>query len=89
MANKRKLKKAINYICSDLFSECIANNLYNGEKKKDDINAMLASILIVHSNYIRRVSHPEPGMTCKAYYADLKEKFSLQVGELADNIASV
>ena len=50
MANKRDLKKIINYICSDLFSECIAASLYNGKKKQEEINAILTSIIIVQSN---------------------------------------
>jgi len=89
MANKRKLKKAINNVCDDLFSECITSMIYNDKKKVEDINAILTSILLVHSNYIRRVSHPEPGLTSKVYYKDLKDKFRIQVYELADNIANL
>ena len=43
MANKRNLKKIINYICSDLFSECIATSLYSDKKKQEEVNAILAS----------------------------------------------
>ncbi len=89
MANKRSLKKNINYICSDLFSECVAASLYTGKKNKEDINAILTSILIVHNNYICRVSHPEPGMSSKSYFKDLKEKFNLQVDEIIDQIANI
>lgn len=88
MANKRSLKKIINYICSDLFSECVATTLY-GNKKEEDVNAILSSVLILQSNYIRRVSHPEPGMTARAYYKDLKDRFSAQVNETIDNIANL
>ncbi len=88
MANKRNLKKMINYICSDLFSECVAASLY-GKKDKDDINAILKSILIVHNNFICRVSHPEPGMANKSYFKDLKDKFNLQVGEIIDQIGNI
>ncbi len=88
MANKRNLKKMINYICSDLFSECVAASLY-GKKNKDDINAILTSILIVHNNYICRVSHPEPGIPNKNYFKDLKEKFNVQVSEIIDQIAGI
>ncbi len=88
MANKRSLKKMINYICSDLFSECVAVSLY-GNKNIEDINAILTSILIVHNNYICRVSHPEPGMANKSYFKDLKEKFNIQVGEIIDQIGNI
>ncbi len=89
MANKRKLKKTINYICSDLFSECMAALLYNGNKKKDEANAILTSIIIVQRDYVCRISHPEPGMSAKKYFKDLKEKFSIQIEEIADNISNI
>jgi hypothetical protein len=40
----------------------------------------------MQSNFIARVSHPEPGITPHRYYRDLREKFSAQVGEIADQI---
>lgn len=89
MANKRNLKKIINYICSDLFSECIAASLYNGNKKQEEVNAILASIIILQRNYVCRVSHPEPGMPPKSYFKDLKEKFTIQIEEITDNIANI
>jgi hypothetical protein len=36
--------------------------------------------------YTSRIYHPEPGMTAKAYYKDLKEKFIAQVGEIMDQL---
>ncbi len=89
MANKRRLKKMINYICGDLFSECMAVSLYNGKKNNEDVKAILTSILIIHNNSIRRVSHPEPGMSPKLYYKDLKDKFNDQIGEIVDQIINI
>ncbi len=89
MANKRKLKKIINYICSDLFSECMAASLYSDKKNQEEVNAILTSIIIVQRNYICRISHVEPGMSPRAYFKDLKDKFSIQVEEITDNIATI
>lgn len=89
MANKRNLKKKINHICSELFSECIAKSLYNGGKNKEGVNAVLSAILIVHNKYICRVSHPEPGIPPKKYYKDLKDRFYIQICEITDNIANI
>ena len=72
MASKRLLKQRINLICEELFSECVAASLYGQ----------------MRNNYIRRVSHPEPGITAKAYYKDLKEKFSAQASELLDQLTN-
>lgn len=86
MANKRTLKRDISYICSDLFAECIAASLYGIPANKDNINALLTAILKIHSNYIKRVSYPEPGMNIKDYYKDLKDNFAKQVNEIVDQI---
>ena len=66
MASKRDLKRRINYICSDLFAECVAASLYGTSEYKETAEATLTSLLFMHRNYVRRISHPEPGMTKKA-----------------------
>ena len=86
MANKRSLKYAINAICEELFAECIAASLYGADNHKDDAEALLFSILKTQSDFVARVSHPEPGLTAKAYYKDLCEKFSAQISELVDQV---
>ena len=87
MANKRTLKKAINLICEELFAEGVAVALY-GPRPKSEVEALLYSIVKMQNNYITRVSHPEPGMSAKAYYKDLREKFSAQVSEVLDQLNS-
>lgn len=86
MANKRSIKGAINGICEELFAECIAASLYGTEKHLSNTDALLSSIIKMQSNYIRRVSHPEPGMKAKDYFKDLREKFAAEVSEVADQI---
>ena len=89
MANKRELKKLVNYICSDLFSECIAASLYNGNSNEEEVNSILISILIVQRDYVCRISHPEPGMPPKDYFKVLKERLNMQIDEISDNIANI
>lgn len=86
MANKRSLKKAINAISEVIFAECVAASLYGAENHKDNANALLGCIVKTQQHYIRRVSHPEPGMAPRKYYADLRGKFAAQVGEIIDHI---
>ena len=86
MSNKRDLKRTINYICDDLFVEGIAVSLYGESRESDNIEALLTSILSMHNNYIRRVSHVEPGMPAKVYSKDLKDKFSKEVNEVIDQL---
>ncbi len=84
MASKRLLKQRINLICEELFTECVAASLYG--QNRDSAEALIYSTIKMRNNYIRRVSHPEPGITAKAYYKDLKEKFSAQASELLDQL---
>lgn len=89
MASKRTLKKSINYICSELFAECVANSLYNVQKDDSDAEAMLHSILAIHANYVSRVSHPEPGISPKEYYSDLTQHFNAEISDVIDQIANM
>ena len=73
MANKRTLKRAINGICEELFADCIAASLYGAVKHPENADALLSTIIKTESDFIARVSHPEPGMTAKAYYKDLRK----------------
>lgn len=89
MANKRELKRSINYICSDLFAETVAVSLYDKKASKENLEALLASILIIHDDFIRRVSYPEPGLAPKAYYKAIIEDFNKQVSEIIDHIQNL
>ena len=88
MANKRTLKKCINLICEDLFAESVAVSLYGPENDKENAEAVLSSIVKMEDHYIKRISHPEPGIPAKKYYKDLRENFSSQVNEILDQINS-
>lgn len=80
MANKRELKKAINYVASDLFLECI---VLKQIKKVDPAaaDAILADILYLQSEFLARAGHPEPGCV-KKYYRKLNEDFGNEVGAI-------
>lgn len=86
MANKRTLKRGINLICEEMFIECIAASLYGAERNRDNAEALLSSIIKMQSDFTSRVSHPEPGLSQKRYYQNLRQKFTAQASELADQI---
>ncbi len=89
MANKRDLKRGLNYICSELFAECVAASLYNTKCDEETVNSLLRSIMQVHSEYIMRVSHPQPGMAAKKYYRNLIDGFNKEVNNLVDQIGNL
>ena len=88
MANKRTLKRQINYVCSELFAECVAMSMYNAKANDEDVKALLASILVIHNDFIKRVSHQEPGMNPGLFYKDLIGNFNKQVSEVIDQISN-
>lgn len=89
MANKRNLKRNINYVCSELFSEAVAVSMYSSKVTEEDVNALLASILVIHNDYVRRVSHQEPGLSPKLFYKDLVNNFNKQVSEIVDQVVNL
>lgn len=86
MGNKRNLKRAINSICTDLFAECVAACLYSDKSNEESLNALLASVIGIHDNYVRRISHPEPGLKPRLYYKDLINNFNKEISEVVDQI---
>ena len=85
MANKRILKRKINYVCSELFSEVVAAS-YSIKADDENVKALLTSILVIHNDYIRRVSHVEPGMSASEFFIT---KFNKQVSEIIDQISNI
>ena len=69
MANKRELKKSINYVVGDLFQECIILKMI---KKADNAIAdeVLADILNLQNEFLARANHPQPG-NVKGYFRKL------------------
>jgi hypothetical protein len=86
MANKRTLKRGINLVCEELFTEAVAASLYGNDVHKDNAEALLFTIVKMQSDFTCRVSHPEPGLPPKVYYKKLRENFAAQVSEFIDQI---
>lgn len=89
MASKRNLKREINYICSEMFAECVAWSLYNMNTDDDSVDSLLKSIMAVHSDYIMRVSHPEPGIKPRDYYKALMNSFNKDANSVVDQICNL
>lgn len=89
MAKKRILKKTINYICSDLFAECVAASLYGVKTNEENVDALLSTILRMNNDYVSRISHPEPGILPKDYFKNVMESFNKDVSEIIDQISNM
>lgn len=90
MANKRQLKRTINYVTSELFAEAMAAVIYSGKaNSKEEGDNILASIILMRDDFISRVSHPEPGIEPKKYYDVLVKDFNSAMSETVDNISNL
>lgn len=89
MTNKRDLKRTINYICSDLAAECVATSFSVDESEKENIDALIMTILVIRNDYVKRVSHLEPGMEPKEYYKKLVGDFNQQISEIIDQVTNL
>ncbi|MBM6991718.1 MAG: hypothetical protein I3J02_00375 [Prevotella sp.] len=89
MAKKRDLKQTINYICSELFAEAVAASLYGTSKSEEAAENVLSAIIITKNDFVKRISHPEPGMDPKKYYDQIVKDFNHRVSEIIDQISSL
>ena len=89
MAKRRNLKRQINYICSDLFAETMAAALYGAKVDIEAVDDTLATILVLRNDFIKRISHPEPGMEAKLFYKSIIKDFNLQVSDIIDKIGNL
>ena len=84
MAKKRLLKQTINLISEELFAEGIAASLYG--QNRESAEALIYSSLRMRTDFISRISHPEPGMPAKQYYKKLREDFVAQASDIIDQL---
>ncbi|QKG79647.1 hypothetical protein [Tenuifilum thalassicum] len=72
MASRRNLKKDIDYLMSEVISDCYTYMLIHGEKKRDEAIAIIESILEKRNDLIHRIKHPENKSDKKAVKAHYK-----------------
>ncbi len=89
MTNRKNLKRTINQVCGDLFAECIAVSTVSNKYDHADVDALLASIVRINSEFVSRISHIEPGMKAHEYFKDLINDFNKQVCEIVDQINNI
>lgn len=84
MANRKRLKKSINIISSELFADCVALSMCN-QANKEVINQLMAEILELRAEYVARISHTEKGQE-RLFYKKLREEFTSKVNDLSERI---
>lgn len=84
MANRRRLKKSINIICSELFADCVALSMC-GQSDGEKLKGLMAEVLAMHGEYISRVNHTEKGQE-RRFYKQLREEFTEKANALSEAI---
>lgn len=87
MAKRKTLKKNINYICSELFAECVALTHYV-DIKQEDVDNVMVRILLMHDEFVSRISHTEPE-NVKGFYKKLRMDFNAQVSDIISTISQL
>ena len=83
MASRRTLKKNVNYIAGELFTECLVNSLYVPGTDKQKADVLMGEILKMQDEFISRISHTEPG-NVKIFYKKFHSDFNAKVDEIID-----
>ena len=89
LKKKKDLKQTINYICSELLAEAVAASLYGTNKDEETKQQVLSTIIITRNDFVKRISHPEPGLDPKQYYKQLIEDFNHRVSDIIDQIGTL
>ena len=88
MASRRELKKTVNYISGELFSECLINSMFVPGTDKAKADELMAEIIKMQDEFISRISHTEPG-DVKGFYKKFRSDFNANVNEIIDAIAKL
>ena len=89
MAKRRDLKKAINFMCSELFAECVAVMHYQKPAPQADIDNVMMNILNLQDDMLSRVCHVEPGMKPALYFKKLREDMLHGTDEIVEQIKAL
>ena len=88
MAKRRELKKNVNYIAGELFSECLINSKFIPGTDKKKADELMVEIMKMQDEFISRIRHTEPG-NVKGFYKKFRSDFNAKVNEIIDAIAKL
>ena len=75
MASRRELKKNVNYIAGELFTECLINSMFIPGTDKVKADELMAEVLKMQDEFVTRISHTEPG-NVKGFYKKFRADFN-------------
>ena len=88
MASRRELKKNVNYIAGELFTECLINSMFIPGTDKAKADELKAEVLKKQDEFLSRISHTEPG-NVKGFYKKFRADFNAKIYEIIDGIGKL
>lgn len=88
MASRKELKKNVNYIAGELFTECLINSMFVPGTDKAKADELMTEVLRVQDDFLSRISHTEPG-NVKGFYKKFRSDFNTKVNDIIDAIAKL
>ncbi|MBO4723855.1 MAG: hypothetical protein J5596_00855 [Bacteroidaceae bacterium] len=88
MASRRNLKKDINYIIGDIFTECLIYKELVPGTDKEAADALIVDLLRIDNDFNARISHTEPGKA-KEYYRALIKDFQTEITKVIDKLTKL
>ena len=62
ITSRRELKKNVNYIAGELFTECLINSMFIPGTDKAKADELMAEVLKMQDEFVSRINHTEPAM---------------------------
>ena len=88
LASRRELKKNVNYIAGELFTECLINSMFIPGTDKVKADELMAEVLKMQDEFVTRISHTEPG-NVKGFYKKFRADFNAKVNEIIEAIGKL
>jgi hypothetical protein len=91
MASIRNVKKDIDYLVSEVISDCYTFLYIHGDKNKEQVNGIIEDVVSKRNDFIHRVNNPEKQLDrkqkhqhFKAIYNDLLVTVDKSFSNLSD-----
>lgn len=84
MANKREIKKDVDYLVGEVISDCYTYLLINGEKNRDNVVEIIGSIVEKRNDLINRVNNQDKKFDTKqvkSHYKAINEDLLASVND--------
>lgn len=85
MANRRSLKKNVNYISDVTIGMCIVDSMNASAERREVISELVSKVINLRADIISRISHTEPG-NVKGFYKKLKSDLNSQIEEVFNKL---